>query len=142
MGDQWSISEASGHLDDLFDLWAKRQHYMTIHHIRKHYLSSFDLINPAGNLSLGKDQRILFQELNIFLDTLLQLIQLQEVKLINHIQGRVRWIGVFDNFAQLFSIEGKHATPSMVEDGNFASPEETLGNDNATKGVSTITQGK
>ena len=75
-----------------------------------------------------------FQIINIILDTLLQIRKRKKVDIINRISDcDVAWFFSFDFMTNIIVGESEHPTISVVKDGDFGCPKETLGNNDAPK---------
>ena len=75
-----------------------------------------------------------FQIINIILDTFLQLWKRKKVDFINRLCSYdIAWFFSFDFMTNVIVGEGEHPTISVVKDGDFGCPKETLGNNDAPK---------
>lgn len=99
------------------------------------YLSGFDFVDPPTNHGVGKNEWTTLQKFNVFPNALIYIGEFKEVKVVNHGKGSILWISVLDKLPKLRSREGRHPAPGVVEDGDFPSSKETLGNDDTPKGV-------
>ena len=75
-----------------------------------------------------------FQEFNIIFDAFLQIRKRKKVDFINRLcDYDIAWFFGFNFVTNVIVGEGEHSAISVVKDGDFGRPKETLGNHDAPK---------
>ncbi len=99
---------------------------MTLHCVHITHLARLDFINPTRDLRVGKDKGVLLEELHVSLDALLEAVELQELNLVDDVEGRVRGVRLLHERAQLRRVESKHSAARVVKNRDLARPKKTL----------------
>ena len=97
-------------------------------------LSSSHIINPTAQIRSSLEKLASFQEVNIILDTFLQVGKWKKVDVIDGLCNcSLAWFLVFNFATNIVVGKGKHSAISVVKDCNLSRAEETLRDHNAPK---------
>lgn len=123
--------KADDHLHNLSDLFDDEKGEQ-VSEVTAH-LSCLHIVYPSRDSTFAGDERVVFQILDIILNTLLKVTEWKEVNGINfRYRGGV--IPAFQQILDVFICECEHATISMVEDGDLARAQQLLGDNEAAEG--------
>ena len=96
------------------------------------HLAGFNVVNPTCDLGLLEDQRMGPDELHFFFDSLVKVREFQELDGIGSRGNSLRIAFVCGSLELLPKVMGRkrlHSTVGVVEDGDFTSPQQPLGDD-------------
>jgi hypothetical protein len=104
-------------------------------------LASLDFVNPPSNCGFLQYKRVLLQKLDVALDRVFEMAELQEVNRVDLTRDSgVTGVGILHNTPEVIAGEREHTAARMVEHGYFASAEEPLGYNYASKGIFSVEQ--
>ena len=107
--------------------------YQWVDHER-HYLSSINVIHPAGDQGTLNKKRAFLQKIDVARHAFIHIwVVIQKLEIVHSLRdGRISFRLWFDLFGYGFIRECELATICVVDDGNLSNAKQALRNDDAS----------